>query len=160
VNFDGHMIHRFFSFDAKACRTSDWDSPNCLAIREGVTPALNAARAAFNIPCVNEQLELWGITLPASGDAICFLTTLYYLDAVRSAPQVTPVCARRKTTTNPANRPHSHSAELVFVIESNFFYVNTARPVLPNNSTAIQPQRIRFLRYPTIRFISDCPLSQ
>ena len=41
--------------------------------------------------------------LPASNNAICFLTTLYYLDAVRSAPQVSPACADRKTITNPAN---------------------------------------------------------
>src|SRR6516162_2968370 len=26
--------------------------PNCRAIREGVTPALKAARTAFNMPCV------------------------------------------------------------------------------------------------------------
>jgi hypothetical protein len=29
-------------------RTSDWDKPNWRAMREGVTPALNAARTAFN----------------------------------------------------------------------------------------------------------------
>ena len=33
---------------AKALRTSDWDKPNWRAMREGVTPALNAARTAFN----------------------------------------------------------------------------------------------------------------
>jgi hypothetical protein len=34
-------------------RTSDFDKPNCRAIREGVTPALNAARTAFTWPRVN-----------------------------------------------------------------------------------------------------------
>lgn len=33
---------------ANAFRTSDRDSPNCRAIREGVTPALKAARTAFS----------------------------------------------------------------------------------------------------------------
>jgi hypothetical protein len=50
--FDGHIIHRFRLSDANAFLTSDWDIPNCLAMREGVTPALNAARTAFNFPCV------------------------------------------------------------------------------------------------------------
>jgi len=40
-------------FFANAFRTSDCEIPNCRAIREGVTPALNAARTAFNFPCVN-----------------------------------------------------------------------------------------------------------
>ena len=34
--------------DANAFRTSDCDKPNCRAIREGVTPALNAERTALN----------------------------------------------------------------------------------------------------------------
>jgi hypothetical protein len=46
-----HIVHRFFSSDAKAFRTFDWEIPNCLEMREGVTPALNAARTAFNFPC-------------------------------------------------------------------------------------------------------------
>jgi hypothetical protein len=33
---------------AKALRTSDWDRPNCLAIREGLIPALKAAHTAFS----------------------------------------------------------------------------------------------------------------
>lgn len=41
-------IHRFDSSDANAFRTSVCDKPNCRAIREGVTPALNAARTALN----------------------------------------------------------------------------------------------------------------
>ena len=49
--FDSHMVHRCFSSDAKAFRTFDWEIPNCRAIRDGVTPALNAARTAFNFPC-------------------------------------------------------------------------------------------------------------
>src|SRR5271165_829579 len=37
---------------ASALRTSDWDRPNCRAILDGETPALKAARTAFNFPCV------------------------------------------------------------------------------------------------------------
>jgi hypothetical protein len=37
---------------ANAFRTSDCEIPNCRAIRDGVTPALNAARTAFTFPCV------------------------------------------------------------------------------------------------------------
>jgi hypothetical protein len=51
MSLDRHMIHRFRSSDANAFLTSDWDIPNCRAIREGVTPALKAARTAFNFPC-------------------------------------------------------------------------------------------------------------
>ena len=35
---------------AKAFRTSDWEIPNCRAICDGETPALKAARSAFNLP--------------------------------------------------------------------------------------------------------------
>jgi hypothetical protein len=37
-----------------ALRTSDWETPNCRAIRDGVMPALNEARIAFTCPRVNE----------------------------------------------------------------------------------------------------------
>jgi len=43
---------RFAISDANALRTSDCEIPNCRAILEGVTPALKAARTAFNFPCV------------------------------------------------------------------------------------------------------------
>ncbi len=46
--FDSHMIYRFVSSDAKAVRTFDWEMPNCRAIRDGVIPALKAARTAFS----------------------------------------------------------------------------------------------------------------
>jgi hypothetical protein len=52
MSLDRHIVHRFFSSDANAFRTFDWDIPNCRAIRDSVTPALNAARTAFNFPCV------------------------------------------------------------------------------------------------------------
>ena len=52
IRFDGHMIYRFRSSDANAFLTSDWNIPNYRAMREGVTPGLNAARTAFNFPCV------------------------------------------------------------------------------------------------------------
>jgi hypothetical protein len=45
--FDSHLTHRFGSSDANAFRTFDWEIPNCRAIRDGVIPALNAARTAF-----------------------------------------------------------------------------------------------------------------
>ena len=48
-----HLAPHFVRSDANAFLTSDWDMPNCRAIREGVTPALKAARTAFNLPCVN-----------------------------------------------------------------------------------------------------------
>jgi hypothetical protein len=38
---------------ASAFRTSDWEIPNCLAICDGLTPALKVARTAFNFPSVN-----------------------------------------------------------------------------------------------------------
>ena len=34
-------------------RTSDWEIPNCRAMRDGVMPALKAARTAFSFPDVN-----------------------------------------------------------------------------------------------------------
>ena len=37
---------------ASAFRTSDWDKPNCRAIRDGLTPTLKAARTAFILPGV------------------------------------------------------------------------------------------------------------
>jgi len=47
MHFDCHMIHRFNSSDANAFRTFAWEIPNCRAIRDGVMPALKAARTAF-----------------------------------------------------------------------------------------------------------------
>jgi ferredoxin len=44
--------YRFRISDANALRTSDCEIPNCRAILDGVTPALKAARTAFNFPCV------------------------------------------------------------------------------------------------------------
>jgi hypothetical protein len=44
--------YRFRISDANALRTSDCEIPNCRAILEGVTPALKAARTAFNFPWV------------------------------------------------------------------------------------------------------------
>ena len=39
--------------DASTLRTSDWEIPNCLAIRVGVIPALKVARTALIWPDVN-----------------------------------------------------------------------------------------------------------
>ena len=53
--------HYFLTSSANVLCTSDRDIPNSRAIRAGVTPALNAARTAFNFPCGKE-----GKTAPAS----------------------------------------------------------------------------------------------
>jgi len=42
-----NTLHRFTISDANALRTSDWETPNWRAIRDGVIPALNEARIAF-----------------------------------------------------------------------------------------------------------------
>ena len=42
------------AFIASAFLTSDCEIPNCLAIADGLTPALKAARTAFSLPVVNE----------------------------------------------------------------------------------------------------------
>jgi hypothetical protein len=44
--------HRSDSPDANAFRTFDCEIPNCRAIRDGVNPALKAARTAFTCPRV------------------------------------------------------------------------------------------------------------
>jgi hypothetical protein len=51
---DFSIVPRLDASIASAFRTSDLDKPNCRAIREGVIPALKAARTAFNCPRVNE----------------------------------------------------------------------------------------------------------
>src|SRR5215831_2972404 len=53
--------------DASALRTSDWEIPNCLAMREGVIPALKAARTALTWPRVNATLGSCGYR--RSGDS-------------------------------------------------------------------------------------------
>ena len=53
--------------DASTLRTSDWEIPNCLAMREGVIPALKAARTALTWPRVNATLASSGCR--RSGDA-------------------------------------------------------------------------------------------
>jgi hypothetical protein len=52
VHSSTQYSHRFAMSDANALRTSDCEIPNCRAILDGVTPALKAARTAFNFPCV------------------------------------------------------------------------------------------------------------
>src|SRR5262245_3610408 len=53
--------------DASTLRTSDWEIPNCLAMREGVIPALKAARTALTWPRVNATLDSSGCR--RSGDS-------------------------------------------------------------------------------------------
>ena len=50
-----HAHFRLEASAASAFRTSDCEIPNCRAIRDGVIPALKAARTAFNFPLVNES---------------------------------------------------------------------------------------------------------
>src|SRR5262249_19646827 len=53
--------------NASKLRTSDWEIPNCLARREGVFPALKAARTALTWPRVNATLGSSGCR--RSGDS-------------------------------------------------------------------------------------------
>src|SRR5262245_27809175 len=53
--------------DASTLRMSDWEIPNCLAMREGVIPALKAARTALTWPRVNATLGSCGCR--RSGDS-------------------------------------------------------------------------------------------
>src|SRR5215472_10447404 len=53
--------------NASTLRTSDWEIPNCLAMREGVMPALKVARTALTWPRVNATLDSSGC--PCSGDS-------------------------------------------------------------------------------------------
>ena len=53
--------------DASTLRTSDWEIPNCLAMREGVIPAFKAARTALTWPRVNATLGSCGCR--RSGDS-------------------------------------------------------------------------------------------
>ena len=53
--------------DASTLRTSDWEIPNCLAMREGVMPALKLARTALTWPRVNATLGSCGCR--RSGDS-------------------------------------------------------------------------------------------
>ena len=54
------MVPRPDASIASAFRTSDWDKPNCRAIRAGVMPALKAARTAFTCPRVKETATATG----------------------------------------------------------------------------------------------------
>jgi hypothetical protein len=53
------LNYYFPAWPANALCTSDRDIPNSRAIRAGVTPALNAARTAFNFPCGNRGETVW-----------------------------------------------------------------------------------------------------
>jgi hypothetical protein len=52
--FGQSMLPLFEASVASGLRTSDWDKPNCRAMRPGVMPTLKAARTAFSCPRVNE----------------------------------------------------------------------------------------------------------
>jgi hypothetical protein len=53
--------------DANTLRTSDWEIPNCLAMRKGVIPALKVAITALSWPCVSATLGSSGCR--RSGDS-------------------------------------------------------------------------------------------
>src|SRR6516165_3028660 len=55
--------------DASTLRTSDWEIPNCLAMREGVIRALKAARTALTWPRVNVNATLGSCGCCRSGDS-------------------------------------------------------------------------------------------
>jgi hypothetical protein len=52
---DLSLHFRLEASPASAFRTSDCEIPNCRAMRDGVIPALKAARTAFNFPLVNKS---------------------------------------------------------------------------------------------------------
>ena len=54
---------------ASAFLTSDCEIPNCLAIADGLTPALKAARTAFSLPVVNEPAPSWAASWRRCGFA-------------------------------------------------------------------------------------------
>ena len=59
----GFTLNRYFlASPANALCTSVRDIPNSRAIRAGVTPALNAARIAFNFPCGKRNRNLLGMS--------------------------------------------------------------------------------------------------
>jgi hypothetical protein len=54
---------------ASAFLTRDCEIPNCLAIADGLTPALKAARTAFSLPVVNEPGPSWAASWRRCGFA-------------------------------------------------------------------------------------------
>ena len=56
--------------DANTLRTSDWEIPNCLAMREGVIPALKAARTALTWPCASATLGSSGCRRSADSSVV------------------------------------------------------------------------------------------
>ena len=54
---------------ASAFLTSDCEIPNCLAIADGLKPALKAARTAFSLPVVNEPAPSWAASWRRCGFA-------------------------------------------------------------------------------------------
>src|SRR5215471_11368814 len=99
--------------DASTLRTSDWEIPNCLAMREGVIPALKVARTALTWPRVNATLGSSGCR--RSGD---FSVVVGSLDArcsvlIRVVGRITGVLVsylpRRCSSWRVASRSRSSS---------------------------------------------------
>jgi hypothetical protein len=63
---------------ASAFRTSDWDKPNCRPIRDGVIPALKAARTALTCPRVNETVANAACRLSLDDDRFGIGTSLAF----------------------------------------------------------------------------------
>src|SRR5215831_8431012 len=68
----GELLPAFRDPDASTLRTSDWEIPNCLAMREGVIPAFKAACTALTWPRVNATLGSSGCR--RSGDSSVVVT--------------------------------------------------------------------------------------
>jgi hypothetical protein len=75
-------------------RTSDWEIPNCRAMRAGVIPALNVARMAFTSPRVNatpgssdcRHSEQWPTAFDSFGTRLA--TSSWDADRISGAPAV------------------------------------------------------------------------
>jgi hypothetical protein len=67
-----HLVLGVAVSDANTFFTSDWDTPNCRAICDGLIPALSAARTALTCPRVNETFATSACCLSLDDD--CFAT--------------------------------------------------------------------------------------
>jgi hypothetical protein len=88
---------------ASAFLTSDCEMPNCLAIADGLTPALKAARTAFSLPVLNKPALSSAVALRrcsfASGSGLSF-AGLGGSRPRRSASAVTAVSSSSISTSS------------------------------------------------------------
>jgi hypothetical protein len=98
-----HVHPRVLMSDANTLRTSDWEIPNCRAIKDGLIPALNEARTALIWPRVNVTVSDSACRLPSvRGD--CFDVLLSALTLGTGLPRR---CA--SSTDAATNRSSSRS---------------------------------------------------